>query len=174
MIDSSEATCIGSSDYGNVRLKRVGANVYLKRYHPKEYSEMEEYIRENHDTLSEWQSDAYNWYTEQSYEERMQDYDYHYEDYFERDGDTDEYYDIDDRDTLVYDWYCWTRSKDELISVVMSDFNDDFDTWGFEYYTLDDDSFRQLIWGYYDKCIAYEKQVEESKKPHWSAFSYYK
>lgn len=174
MIECSKATCIGSSDYGSVWLKRVGANIYLKRYHPKEYSDMEEYIRETHDTLSEWQSDAYNWHTEQSYEEWMQDYDYRYEDYFEYDSDTDEYYDYDDSDTLICYWYCCDRPKNELIDIVVSWFNDDYDNWEFEFYNFDDYSFMELIWRYYDECVAYEKQIEEAKKPHWNVFNYYK
>ena len=175
MVDSSKYIQIGSSDYWEIYLKRVGQLVYLKRITALDYADMEEYIRENHDILSEWQQEAYNGNTELWYEEWMQDYEYPYDEYYDRDGDIEVYYDGYSDDTMIFHWNVEDYGKADLIERIMDDFTGDLDTDGFEYsHWINDAVLRQTIWEYIDECVAYIEEREEAQKPHRNAFSYYK
>lgn len=173
-IRSNRSVQIGYSDYGDVYLKRCGNTIYLKRYTPVDYEYMEDYIDDNHDMRWEWQEDVWNWNTESGYDERRQNYEYDYDEYFCYDSDTDEYYDEWDNDFLLYNWGINWRTREEMIDTIMESFEDDFDTWGFEYSSMNDNRFREIIWEYYDECVAWEEERIEAQKPHWNAFNYYK
>lgn len=175
MVDSSRHIEIGSWDYWEVYLKRVWDSIYLKRVVALDYADMDEYIRDNHDILSEWQQEVYNWNTTDSYDDWLQDYEYPYGDYYEWDSDLNFYYDWDADDTLVYHWGTLNYTKEEMIERVINDFCDDFEDGYFEYSNgINDNRFRQLVGEYYDECVAYRQEREEARKPHWNCFSYYK
>lgn len=146
----------------------------LKRFTPLDGDYMRDYIDENVDLLWERQNDVYNWWTEQGYDEWREDYEYEYDNYFTYDWDMDEYYDENDND-MTWDWF-QTRdySKEDVINRVMDAFEDEYNAWGFERAGIDEAQLRQKIGEYYDNCRAYDEEIEEKKKPHWNAFSYYK
>lgn len=171
---SVEIIKVGYSDYWDIWLKRIGDRIQLKRVTPLDYDYMQEYIDNNVDLLSEWQEDAYNWRTELGYDERRQDYEYRYDDWFNYDGDLDTYYDENDS-YYTYDYFYPTeREKDELIDLVVDVFDDEYNAWNFEMAEINLDSFRETVWRFYDDCVKYKEEQEEKKKPHWSAFNYYK
>lgn len=176
-INSREYVLIGSGDYGYTYLKRINDRIQLKKYVILDYEYMEDYIRDNHDTLSDWQNDAYNWRTEESYNEWLGNYEYPYEDYFDYDSDTWDYYDsnADDttRDFFDYDLGI-ENDRERVVDRVIEVFYDAYyDNW-FHYNDLNENSFRELIGNFYDSCLKRKTQEEERQKPHWQAFSYYK
>ena len=166
---------VGYSDYWDVWLKIMGDKIELKRMTALDYEYMEEYIDNNTDLLSEWQDDAYQWRTELGYDDRRQNYEYEYSDYFHYDGEVDIYYDENDND-CTWDYFYPTQwSKEEILDRVLRTFDDDYMAWNFEWAEwMNDNVFREKIWEYYDKCIKYEAEMEEKRKPHWSVFNYYK
>ena len=166
---------LGTSDYGDIYLKRCGWRIVLKRFSPLDCGYMEDYINENHDIRGEWQEDVWNWNTEQGFDEWREDYSYEYSEYFSYDNETDEYYDEDSSDTLRDYFYPERASKEEIISQVMEYFDNDYSSGNFEMDSdMDWQRIRELIGEYYDKCKQYLKELEESKKPHWNVFNYYK
>lgn len=172
-MNSTEVIKVGYSDYWDIWLKRIGDRIALKRITPLDYEYMEEYIDNNCDLLSEWQDDAYNWHTELGYDERRQNYEYRYDDWFSYDSDLDTYYDNNDNN-YTYDYFYPTdHSKEDIINIVVDTFDDDYNVWNFEE-EINLDSFRETVWRFYDDCIKYREELEENKKPHWSAFNYYK
>lgn len=167
---------IGSTDYWDVLLKRMGDKIMLKRYHPLDYGYMQQYIDDNIDMLSEWQNDVYHWNTEQGYDEWRENYEYEYSDYFRYDSEEDEYYDEDDSDT-TWDYFYPSRENDKetIVDLVMDYFHNDYQVWNFDWYAdMNEQVIREKIGQYYDECVQYTKELEEKRKPHWNAFSYYK
>jgi len=166
---------IGSTDYWDVLLKRMGDKIMLKRYLPLDYDYMQQYIDDNIDMLSEWQNDVYHWNTEQGYDEWRQDYEYEYSDYFRYDSEEDEYYDEDDGNTTWDYFYPKENSRENIIEVIMDYFHDDYQVWNFEWEAgINEQVLRVKIWEYYDECQNYLKELEEKRKPHWNVFNYYK
>lgn len=162
------------SDYGDIWLKKAGDRIMLKRYTAVDYEFMEDYIRENHDILWEWQNEAYNWNTEMWYDEWLQDYEYPYDDYFCYDSDTEEYYNDDDSDTMRDYFYVDGYTKEEVIENLIDRFDNDYVTWNFEWANMDETQMRRIIWEYYDDCMKRVTEREEARKPHWNVFNYYK
>lgn len=174
-MEHTEAVIIGYSDYGDVYLKRVADRILLKRYHPLDYDYMDEYIRDNHDTLWDWQDAVAHWDTEQSYADRMSDYEYEYSDYFDYDSESDEYYDSYDGDYECLYYETVDRDKETVLERIMEDFNETFDDWGFHFVDgYNADSLNREFWEYFDNCVKYREYQEEEKKPHWKVFNYYK
>lgn len=171
----SEWIRIGYSDYGDVYLKRIGEKIQIKQYTPLDYDYMESYIRDNADALGEWQTEVYNWRTELGFDEWRENYDYDYGNWFSYDDEMDEYYDNDNSDTTWDYFYPTERSEDVIIEQVMSIFENDYNCRSFEWDSnMNEQLLREKISEYYNKCEQYEKELEESRKPHYNAFSYYK
>lgn len=174
MVSNFNSVRIWYSDYGDVWLKRERNKIQLKRFTPLDYDYMQEYIDENVDMLSEWQEAAYHGETEDSYEYWRENYDYSYWDYFSYDQDGDCYYNEDDND-MTWDWFDTDHDKDYVIEDVMWILNDDYIDWtGFTWDSMNENRFREIVGQYYDECKEFEKYMEEQRKPHWNAFSYYK
>ena len=170
-----EFLVIGNTDYYCVYLIREWDYITLKRMTEKTYEEMEEYIRDNWDLESEWRDSVYNWNTEQWFDSWLEDYDYYYWDYFQYDNVVDMYYDEQDNDYLCDDFNIRNySSKEECIDSVMEYFDEYYYTNSLEFSDIWYDELRDKISEYYDKVVAYQKEREESSKPHWKAFSYYK
>lgn len=164
---------IGYSDYWDIWLKVMGDKIELLMANPLDYEYMEEYIDNNSDLLGEWQNDAYHWRTELGYDERRQNYEYQYSDYFNYDSELDIYYDENDSDCTWDYFYPTEYSKEEILERVLDVFEDTYNGWHFEW-VITNTEFRNKIGEYYDECIKYKEEQEEKKKPHWNAFSYYK
>lgn len=171
----SQVYRLGYSDYGDIILKRNWKEIEIERYHPLDYDYMDEYIDNNIDLLSEWQDAVYHWNTEESFNEWRQDYEYPYDDYFNYNGDTDEYYNENDGD-YTYDYFCAvTTPKDVLIQQFIETFEDSYDDWNFERGEIRGyNDLRETLSRFYDQCLEWQAEKEESQKPHWKAFSYYK
>ena len=163
------------SDYGDVWLKRVGEKIYLMRYTPLDYEYMEEYISDRVDFRSEWQEDVWNWNTEDWYETWRDNYSYDYDEYFNWDSETGEYYQEDDDNTLWDSFITHQIPKDEVVNRIMEYFDDDYSRWDFTRASdMDRVAMRNLVSEYYDNCIEKRRQMDEARKPHWNAFNYYK
>lgn len=170
-----EFLVIGNTDYYCVYLIREWDYITLKRMTEKTYEEMEEYIRDNWDLESEWRDAVYNWNTEEWFDSWLEDYDYYYWDYFQYDNVVDIYYDEQDDDYLCDDFNTRSySSKEDCIDNVMEYFDEYYYTNSLEFSDIWYNELRDKISEYYDKVIAYQKEREESSKPHWKAFSYYK
>lgn len=165
---------IGYSDYWDVYIKRDRDKIELIRFTALEEDTMMDYIDSNVDLLSEWQDDAYHWRTELGYDDRKQNYEYQYSDYYQYDGIIGEYYDENETWMTRNYFYTDSDSKETVIEKVMNLFDDDYMDWNFERAGMDEQQLRETIWKYYDDCIQYAKELEERNKPHRNAFSYYK
>lgn len=166
---------IGSSDMWDIYLKRIEDRLMLKRYTSLDYDYMQEYIDNNVDLLDEWRESVSNWYTEEWYDDWREGYEYHYDDYFTYDSDTDEYYDENDWD-MTRDWFYTTDNtdKEEFIERVMDTFNEEYFRWNYERNGMTEDRLREIVWQYYDDCFKYREELKERNKPHWKVFNYYK
>lgn len=174
-MSGQEFCVIGNTDYYVVYLIREWNYITLKRMTEKSYEEMEEYIRDNWDLESEWRDSVYNWNTEQWFDSRLEEYEYYYWDYFQYDTVVDIYYDENDNDYLCDDFNINSySSKEECIDNIMDYFNEYYYTNNLDFEEIQYDQLRDKVSEYYDKAVAYEKEREESRKPHWKAFSYYK
>lgn len=166
---------IGYSDYWDVYLKRIGEKIQLKRFTPVDFEYMEEYINDRVDFRSEWQDDVQSWYTEDWYDTWRDNYEYHYQDYFSYDDDTDQYYDYDSDDTLQDTFYTDNHSKEDLVEEILDMFNNDYTYWHFERLDwMNVARLRTSIEEFYDNCREFAKEKEEARKPHWNVFNYYK
>lgn len=174
MVSSSSYVQIGYSDYGDIYLKRQWDRIILKRINPLDYEYMDDYIRDNHDIRWEWQDDVYNWHTEQSYDEWLDDYEYPYWDFFTWDSDADAYYDDYSDDSLFDAWYVQGRDRETTIEWILDKFSE-YEDWDFNYVDWNNHNrLRELVAQYFDEAVEYIEWQEEQKKPHWNAFSYYK
>lgn len=174
MIDYGDSYKVWYTDYGDVVLKRCGDRLYLKKYTPLDYEWMEEYIRDNHDTLWERQESVYNWHTQDSYNDRISEYEYPYDDYFEYDSETEEYYDSDDGDYSEDYWNLREfDNEDDCLAQILEMFDDGYNTWNFEYAHNQND-FWDKIRKFYEDAVEYKAEQEERAKPHWQVFNYYK
>ena len=169
---------IGSgNDWYNMFLIREGEYITLKYVYEETYETMEDYIRDRVDLEDEWRDDVYNGHTTQSYEDWVSDYEFQYWDYFNYDGVLDIYYDEDSDYYRVDDFYCGagSESREDMIDKIMETFESDYDYNGLNWdngMTLA--ILRDKVAQFYDDTQEYIKEREESRKPHWKAFSYYK
>ena len=175
MMNTVDVVTVWYSDYGTIYLKRVDDRLMLKRFTPVDYDYMQEYIDNNCDLFSEWQEAVANWETESGYDSWREDYSYDYGNRFTQDNGTDEYYDDNDSD-MTWDWFYTNEyDKETTIERVMQIWNSDYFCWSFEWADrFDEHRFEQIIWELYDDCVEYRRQLEESRKPHWNVFKYYK
>lgn len=175
MQNVSSSARIWFSDYGDIYLKRIQDRIQLKRYTPLDNDYMNEYCADNVDVFAEWQEDVANWNTEDWYESYRDSYEYDYDAYFSWDSDNEEWYDWE-ADDMTWD-YIDTRNhtKQEVIDMVLETFDENYYYWNFQWESgLTREALASMVAQLYDNCEEYAKDIEESKKPHWNVFSYYK
>lgn len=162
---------IGEADcYNCIYLYATRNQIIFKAFTPVSYEDMEEHIRDRVDFESEWREDVVNWYTTASLDEWEEDYEYRYEDYFEYDSDTDQYYQEEDSIYMSKDinYHC---AED-----ILTEIQDELD--GMHWFrwaeNMDNAVLGEKIAEYYNECEKWQEEREEARKPHWEAFSYYK
>lgn len=173
-MSSQEYLVIGLNSYSSVYLIREWSYITLKRMTEKTYDEMEEYIRNSWDLESEWRDDVSNGNTTQGFDSWLEDYEYEYSNYFQYDSVVDIYYDEDD-DYCCDDFYIdESKDRQETIDYIMDAFDNYYNSRNMDWQDITYDDLRVKVGEYYDKILAFQKEREEARKPHWSVFSYYK
>lgn len=166
---------LGTSDYGNIYLKRIGDRIQLKRFDPLDAEFMDDYMSDRVDIRGEWQNAVYNWDTDLGYDEYRDNYEYDYGDYFYYDNEEWEWYD-EDEDWMTWDYFnVGEHEKDYVIERVLERFDSQYIDWNFEWEPwMNENRIRELVSEAYDECKERIKQQEEARKPHWNVFNYYK
>lgn len=183
MVDNCKTFTVGYCDEGNIYLMRIWTALFLERVDILDEQYLRDYVDDHADFKSDWQDAVYNWYTESGYDEWVEDIDYdsYFDNYFsyssELCGWYDEYADgyLSDR-LFVSDFINWEEiDKQGLIERLISYFDIDYQHHNFEFRNgVNEQVLRSKMWEFFDECVEYNKQQEESRKPHYDTFNYYK